>query len=116
MKKITVAALSLMATFYSYADIDCNAKSFSEIINVKIMDTFISKTAYIYTNEPNQNFIKISIPVNVREAQDSVSFVNEEHRFYLTLRKDQEAQTSSSLIAADFRLEKIKTDLECIID
>ena len=112
-KSIFAIMLSLSGTVW--AEVNCVAIREQEALEIKILDTFIGKTAFIKRQHPQFSFPAESLLVEIFEKSKSVTFINLEKDFSLKLDKVQVGTGHPPLHRGQLQYGEIFTGMDCSI-
>lgn len=116
MTKLLFTAMMTLLVGNALAEIKCRAEFGQETLEIRVIDTFIERTAFISRFHPSIRFPRIGIPVKAFEKSKSVSFVNVEQDFHLTVDKRYHQRTLPPIYRADLSFGEFSTEMDCIIE
>lgn len=116
MTKLLFTGMMTLLAGNALAEIKCLAEFGKETLEIRVIDTFVDRTAFISRFHPSIRFPRVGIPVKAFEKSKSVSFVNVEQDFHLTVDKLYYQRRLPAVYRADLSFGEFSTDMDCTIE
>jgi hypothetical protein len=115
MLKVLIIGL-MLSTGTALAEIYCLTQQAEEAIEVKIIDTFLDRSAFVTRTHPTIAFPRVGIPVISYEKSESISFINIDHDFNLTIEKFYYQRRLPLFYRAYFFFGGISIEMHCTVN
>ncbi|HXH74855.1 MAG TPA: hypothetical protein VNJ08_07810 [Bacteriovoracaceae bacterium] len=116
MRKLFIALLMTIVAGSASAEINCLIEKGQESIEVRVIDTFIDRTAFIVRTHPSVRFPTVGISVLAYEKNKSVTFVNSDEEFHLSVNKLYSERRLPPLYKAQLNYGEVSTEMDCTIE
>lgn len=116
MTKLLITGIVALVAGNALAEIKCMAEFGEESMEVRVIDTFIERTAFVSWTSPGVNFPRVAIPVKAFEKSKYVSFVNVGYDFHLSVDKIYYQRRLPPIYRAELIFGEISTEMDCTIE
>lgn len=115
MKKLTIGMLLVLSSMAS-AEVTCTAVRNDEALEVKIIDTFIERVAFVKRTHPTLSIPDENIGVLIEEKSQTVNFVNIDKGFSLEIERSSKDGEHASSRKGLLTYGEIFTVTNCIVE
>lgn len=116
MKKTMLAAALMAWSATTFAQINCSSIQGEERLDIRIIDTFLERTAFIDRVHPNLEFPLQEVGVKALENIRTVIYMNEEVGFELVIDKLFPERRLPPLYRAQLTYGPLSTEMKCTIE
>lgn len=116
MKKIVTAIAVMLISSSVLAEINCFAVRGDEALEVRIIDTFLDRMAFINRSHPTIKFPKEQITVEVVEKSNHLSITSNKFQFNLVINKLAAERRFPPLYQGTLNYGEISTQLDCTLE
>ena len=116
MKKLMIATVMTVFTGSAMAEINCTARKGVEAIDIKVIDTFLERTAFISRTHPTVKFPTVEVAVKSLEKTKSITFINDLQGFELIIDKRWPERRMPPIYKGLLNFGEISTDMDCIME
>ncbi len=116
MKKIVAAIAVMLMSGSVLAEINCFAVRGDEALEVKIIDTFLDRMAFIERSHPTIKFPKEEITVEVIDKSNYLSITSDKFEFNLVINKLASERRHPPIYKGALSYGEIFTQLDCVLE
>lgn len=115
MKKLFVIVMMTLLSGSALAEINCYAERGDEALEIRVIDTFLARTAFIKRIHPTEKFPDEEINVMVYEKSMEVTILNNEKDFLLKINKRLSERRMPPIYSGVLTYGEIFTQIDCIM-
>ena len=116
MKNIVAAIAVMLISSPVLAEINCLAVRGDEALEVRIIDTFLDRMAFIERIHPSLKFPKEQITVKVTDKSNYLTITSETFDFNLVINKLASERRLPPIYKGVLSYGEIFTQLDCILE
>jgi hypothetical protein len=116
MKKWLVLGVLLSFSFAAMAEINCYGIRGLENVELKVIDTFVDRTAFLVRIHPSVSYPLVSMSVGVHEKSKTVVFDNKDYDFTLSVNKKYIQRSPMFSYRALLEYQDLDVDMSCTVE